>query len=512
MKKFDAIVIGSGLGGMSAAATLAKKGYKVQVIEPHDKVGGFATSYRRGKYRMEAGIHVLGAGLPNTWANEFYDFLEIKENVPWVQLENFYECRFEGKSFQMPANLQRAHEALVRDFPHERAGIDDYFKLMIELTKHFEEFIFRRPFIPATSPLFAVVYSKWQKYWKVNVGFYLNGVMKDPALKAILLANVTFYHDNPFELSLVIYMLSQFSYYVGGCHFIKGGSQTYSNYLRKIVEDNGGEVLTLHEVFHLKTSGNQITSVCYRKLRGDRPEFESTASAIFVNAAIPLVKNWLADPSEWSKHEEKISQHGRSVSFTTLNLGLHKPLKELGSRDYMSVQIEARNNQLDLSRVYQGNFGVLDYNFYDDINPFELVPKGRFMIEAMYADHMQNWAQVTLEEYDKVKEAHIDFMVSKLESEYPGVRQQIAYAELGTPRTIVNYVHQPEGVVYGYSPSPAAIESRSHTFQMFNGAGDKVYENMFYNSAWSFLPGFLGCNIAGYKAVLEAEQKGILRK
>ncbi len=341
---------------------------------------------------------------------------------------------------------------------------------------------------------------------------YLNGIISDPILKAVLLANVTFYHDNPNELSLVVYMLSQFSYYVGGCYFIKGGSQTYSDYLRKIVETNGGEVLTLHEVFRLKTSNNRISSVCYRKVRGDKAEFESSASAIFVNAAIPLVAGWLEDPSKWSLQEKNISNLGKSVSFTTLNVGLSQPLKDFGSSEYMSVQVEARNNQMDISRIYQGNFGVLDYNFYDDKDPFELVPKGRYMLEAMYTDHMENWEKVSPAEYEGVKESHVEFMLNKLEAQYPGMRKAVIYTELGTPRTVVSYVRQPQGVVYGYSPSPAAIESRSYTFQMYGGAADKTYENMFYNSAWSYLPGFLGCNIAGYKAVIEAEASGVLVK
>lgn len=512
MNKFDAIVIGSGLGGMSAAATLAKKGYRVQVIEHHDKVGGFATSYKRGRYRMEAGIHVLGAGVPNTWANDFFDFLEVGKNVPMVKLKNFYECRVDGLTYLMPAEIVSARESMIAQFPHEREGIDGYFKLMFELTKHFEEFIHRKPFIPATSPLFSLVYAKFQKYWKMNVGFYLNGIISDPILKSVLLANVTFYHDNPFELSLVIYMLSQFSYYVGGCYFIKGGSQSYSDYLKSLVLDNGGEVLTRHEVFHLRSKNDRIESVCYRKVLGDRAEFESTASAIFVNAAIPLVGEWLEDPTEWQKNEAILSREGHSVSFTTMNLGLSVPLKSLGASEYMSVQIEERRNQLDLSRVYQGNLGVLDYNFYDDIEPFELVPKGRYMMEAMYTDHMHLWENVTENDYPRVKAAHTEHLIAKLEAQYPGLRKSIEYIELGTPRTVQRYTRTPGGVVYGYSPSPSAIEARSSTFQMFGGARDKVFGNLFYNSAWSFLPGFLGCNIAGYKAVLEAEASGVLPK
>lgn len=507
IKKFDAIVVGAGLGGLSAAATLARKGYKVQLLDCHDKVGGFATNYRRGKYRMEAGIHMLSGPTPGSWIAEVFEFLEISQNVPFVHIENFYECRVEDRKFVVPGNLKVAHDSLAKDFPHEQEGITRFFKSMVEVSQHFEEFCQREPFIPATHPMFRLLFPKADKYWKISVGSFLDGIITDPYLKITLLANVTFYHDNPYELSLIQYMISQLAYFLGGCFFIEGGSQNFSNYLRKTVESAGGEVKTLREVFKFETQGGRITKVHSRKVVGELEEYCSEADVVFVNAPLPNVAEWLEDNSEWAEKEKTKSEHGLSVSSTTLNMGLTQPLRNFGNTEYMTLFVDGKKNQLDVN-AYHGALGVLDYN----IVPTKLCPEGRFMCEAIYIDDMARWDLISAEEYPRYKELVTQHVLGKMENYYPGIKKSLDFVEIGTPRTNSRYVRTPRGVIYGYHPSPKAIEARSDSLHKWSGARDKVFENLFYCSAWSFLPGFLGAIAAGYKAVVEAERLGTLPK
>src|SRR5512136_1427143 len=125
-KKYDAIVIGAGLGGLSAATMLAKNGLGVLLLERHNVPGGYATSFVRGRYEFEVALHELsGIGPPEHRGNlyRYLDYLGVTRRVEFLRVANMYRSVFPDLDITLPVGREACEEVLCRAFPHEAAGI-----------------------------------------------------------------------------------------------------------------------------------------------------------------------------------------------------------------------------------------------------------------------------------------------------------------------------------------------------------------------------------------------------
>jgi phytoene dehydrogenase-like protein len=130
MRSFDAIAIGSGLGGLTAAALFARAGHKVLVLERNHNFGGAATVYRHGQLAIEASLHEidgLDAGDPKL---PILRALGIDRDMPFVEVGALHEVRsplFE-RPFVMPRGIDAASAAAKSQFPAQAKGIAQYFE------------------------------------------------------------------------------------------------------------------------------------------------------------------------------------------------------------------------------------------------------------------------------------------------------------------------------------------------------------------------------------------------
>lgn len=496
---FDVVVVGGGLGGLASGALLAKKGLKVHLIEQHDKVGGFASNFKRKKYRMEVAIHVLDGDHEYNLRNEIFDALDVRENVEFVKLPEFYTCHFEGQQVSVPDHMEEACEHLSSLFPQERDSLKTFFQMMRDVNKSMHSSTVRKPQVPPASPLFQVFYPDLQKLWHISIGTYIDRLFQDNALKVVLLANGTFYHNNPYEMNILQYMASQASYFLGGVYYVKGGSQAYSDYLAKIITDNDGTISLNHKVEKVISDGNRIQEVHYRKTRGDEKTILKTASArhFVMNAAMPEVYAML-DNHPNKEYVERIQSFKYATSATTLFFGLKQPLKHFGNKSHLNIFVDARQNMMDHS-TFEQSVGVIDYDIVDT----GLCQPGVYSCDLIYMDKLSDWSQLSATEYKEKKKVVADFYTKKLNRHFPGLTESVDVLEVGTPKTIVRYTSSPDGACYGFSPEFNQHKERSFFLGDEGGITDRYIKNLHFGSAWSYFPGFSGAQIAGSRAAKE---------
>ncbi|MDL1920918.1 FAD-dependent oxidoreductase, partial [Chloroflexi bacterium CFX5] len=86
MTDYDAIIIGSGAGGLTAALALARAGKKVLVLEQHDRPGGWTHSFTLNGYRFSPGVHYIGALQEGGGLRRIYDGLDVSQDLAFVEL------------------------------------------------------------------------------------------------------------------------------------------------------------------------------------------------------------------------------------------------------------------------------------------------------------------------------------------------------------------------------------------------------------------------------------------
>jgi len=189
------IIIGGGLGGLTSGALLAKEGFKVTLLEQHNIVGGCATTFKRkGGFTCEVGLHEMDGVYSNPSIKSIFERLGVYKNIEFIKPNEFFKINSCFGEFVMPDGVENAKNALKQKFPEETKVIDEYFKIIFEISECFEKLSnlkwYHYLFFPF---LFAPIL----KYKNKSVTEVLDNLTKNEELKLILNANVQYYNDSP---------------------------------------------------------------------------------------------------------------------------------------------------------------------------------------------------------------------------------------------------------------------------------------------------------------------------
>ena len=476
--KYDVIVIGAGLGGLTAGAKLAREGMKVLLLEQHSQPGGCATTFRRGEFTLEVGLHEMDGPGGRDMKNRIFSELDVTGNVEFLHVPEFYRFIRGDLAVTVPHDPQLAADRLTEMFPDEREGIAKYFDQLLSPKK--------RPAGEAGPD--------------ISVGVFLDSIIRNEDLKLILLGNLGYFHDDPYSLSLAYYSVAEGSYYTNGASFIKGGSQRLSDHLAGYIRSHGGEVLLNRLVTGVTVQDGRATGVTFRKRGGaSQGTEEAEADEIVANCSVPALAEMLP-PEQGALLREECHGLNTGASLLTVYFGFDRPLKELGHRYYSmfiydrSVQTQAdiaANNRDDFSRR---SFTFVDYGQVDS----GLAPVGKDVGAICCIDYLEDWENLSREEYKSKKEHVAQTFIDRLGEVIPGIRDVTGYYEVGTPVTVKRYTLNPGGAVYGFAQNPGRKVLDSFA----------PIENLHFASAWGRTGGgFSGAICGGYLSAFNLLRK-----
>ena len=121
---YDAVVIGSGIGGLTTAALLSKLGKRVCVLEQHYTAGGYTHSYEREGYEWDVGVHYIGLAKPHTAMARMFAAV-FGDGVTWESMGDVYDTVILGeRRYEYLAGRERWRARMHEYFPRDAAAID----------------------------------------------------------------------------------------------------------------------------------------------------------------------------------------------------------------------------------------------------------------------------------------------------------------------------------------------------------------------------------------------------
>lgn len=493
MQEYDVIIIGAGLGGLTAGAKLAKSGKKILLVEQHNKLGGCATTFSRKvdgkKVVFEVGLHLID-GLDSEFdpKKTVFQDLGVYSNVDFVRASEFYRFINSRVDVTVPFNPNNAIAALLEVFPNEKRAIETFYHDIKEIFGFLVEGNLE----------------KLASVSQMTLGNYLDNLTSNEDLKLTLAANLGYYHDNPYTLSLIFFSAPQNSYFIGGGHYIKGGSQVLSDYLGKVITDNRGTIIRKHLVTEIITKEDTAIGVKYvpTKLKNLKESEEHTvfAKIILANTAIPNIVNHLVPSLHNTKYQREVNSLEPACSILTVFLAFSRSPATLGNKAY-STFISPKNlttlkelRPSEKSDDFQKKgFVFADYSLIDS----QLNEEGVFTGTLGCIDYLDHWDNLKDVDYNAKKKHVSKIFIERLNTVIPGIKNIITFCEVATPKTLLRYTLNPAGTAYGFAQIPDQVGPRRTKIRK------PPIKNLYCASAWTRSGGFSGVILAGYSCALK---------
>jgi all-trans-retinol 13,14-reductase len=467
--EWDAIVIGSGIGGLSAAATLAKMANKrVLVLERHYTAGGFTHTFRRPGYEWDVGIHYIGdVSHPKGMTRRLFDFITDGE-LEWADMGDVYDRIIIGdKAYDFVKGYENYRAKLHEYFPRDKEAIDQYLEKVVATMKKAGLFFAEKAVPSLVSTLFGGMMRRpILKEATRTTREVLEEITQNQELIAVLTGQFGDYGLVPAESSFLIHC-SVVAHYFRGAGYPVGGASRIAATILPVIERAGGEVITNAEVAEIIVEDRKAVGVKLidgHELRA--PLVISDAGVI--NTFERLVP---ADVAQQFGFAEKARAVGTSIGLLTLYVGLKGTTEEL--------ELEKTNLWVYRDHRHEENFRA----FYQDVNaPLPVVylsfPSakdpdfnrrfpGHSTIEAITLgpyDAFKRWENTKWKkrgaEYDELKASLSERLLDKIYEHAPATRGHVEIAEVSTPLSVTNFAAHPQGAVYGLAHTPERYRQR----------------------------------------------------
>lgn len=451
----DVVVIGSGIGGMTAARMLAEfGGRRVLVLEQHYTLGGLTHEFtRQGRYHFGTGVHYLTAG-PGAMLHYLAD-----GRVQYHRLPHDYDrLHFPGFDFAIPASEDEFRARLKARFPQEAAGIDRFFatarRAARGMTARNLAASAPTPIRAALMPVIGWLYPDTFRTIRDVVARHV----RDPALRAILSARWGLFGPPPATSAFGGHANVALQAFMRGATHPVGGPRELGRAIMDGLERFGVALRPRQRVREVVVEKGLVAGVAVEdSATGRRYTIAApcVVSAAGVRNTAALLPRGLA--GAW---EQELVPLPKEIATILLFLGLDRSPAAFGLDGANHWFMPDLNDDAGMTRPLGD--GILFVSCSSLNNPAARA----HTIEVMHfvdPEVFSAWSGTEQghrpESYDALKAMVTARMIERLDAQWPGLKASIAFAELATPLTFETYQNSVKGAFYGLATSAARLRS-----------------------------------------------------
>lgn len=445
----SAVVIGAGLGGLSAAMRLGSKGYSVTVIDRLDRVGGRGSSVTKNGFRFDLGPTILTVPqvFEKLWKDCGKDFAGDVELVP---LDPFYEIRWQdGSRFQVRSSEEEMLAEVTRNFPKDLKG---YCKFLEDCEKRYVfgfEGLGRRPMnkiwdLLKEIPGFIRLRADRSVYAHVSTR------VKDPKLRMALSFHPLFIGGDPRNVTSMYILVSHLEK-AFGVHYVKGGVQALADAMANVVKEQGGQVLLNSNVENITLSKQKADGVMLEN------GLKLTADIVVSNADPGWTYNKLLPNQKKRWTEKKLKKSRWSMGLFVWYFGTKNTREKWQDVGHHTIMNGPRYRRL-LADIFDRQFLADDMSIYlhrPSVTDPSVAPKGDDCFYAL--SPVPNLKTSNPINWSKELEGYKNKMRMVLEETIPGFSDAIIAEHILTPKDFEERYLSPYGS--GFSLEPRIFQS-----------------------------------------------------
>jgi len=496
---WDYVVIGSGMGGMSAAALLAKLGKRVLILEQHTIPGGFTQTFKRPGYHWDVGVHIVGEMSDMSYPGRLLESL-TEGRLAWEPVGNVYdEFHFpDGFAIQFPNSRKGFRANLIDAFPNEVAAIDEYLELVRAAARSAAKYLQMR----AVPSLMAPGGRRRAEtaalpHLTATTQHVLESLTDDRRLRAVLAAQWGYYGATPAHSSFAMHAL-MVQHFMYGAFYPVGGAASIAHAMLATVAAAGGWTAVRRSAAEIVVRRGKVNGV-----RLDNGA-EIAARRVISAAGDVTTAALLGEPSPAGTYRESGPAH------VSLYLGFTGDIEAHGAHRYCQWYYDSWNLEVAEWDIAPGRPSdeapVLFCSFPSIKDPaHDPGPDQHHTGEAItfvpweaFAPWIGTKWQRRGPEYEGFKQELSDRLLQQYLRHYPGLESLVDHVEMSTPLSTSHFAAADRGSIYGLGTEPARF--RDTTL-----APKTSVKGLYLGGADAGAPGVVGALTGGVLAAVAAE-------